>query len=174
MKSKLITLLSFFTFALFVFVACSDDEKDDEQQINEPYVGTWQSRIYPVQDPSNGDTLKWERMTFTFENTTVEDVIEQSSGKDSKTVMEAAAIRGIVDATETAMDIEVTKVSIGGASYIDKSVDTESFTNAYNLALGTLLDEAFTAQYEIYADGDSLNLTLPTKLGDKVIRTKKQ
>jgi hypothetical protein len=145
-----------FTAALVTFSTSCDKEEDEVQK---PYVGTWESSIYPVRDWTTGDTTSWEKMIFTFTNTTFEDAI--FAGTSSTQVSAGLTMGGdIENSTGNVLDASINKIIIGGAE-ISLATQAELFESTFQTYLGSRLEKSFEGSYTINAD--TLVLTIPMK-----------
>jgi hypothetical protein len=141
---------------LAIMVISCEDENDDATEPDKPYVGVWQSGVYPSIS-LNGDTIV-EQQKFTFTNTEVTDIIKQGPTSDS--LATALGIKGSVDNfTDDSLALEIIQISVQGGPYVSKNVDEESFNTTFESTAGTFLYESFKARYII--NDDQMQLILP-------------
>jgi hypothetical protein len=151
-KSK--NYLSF--FAVLLVLSFLTSCKEDEEETNNDYSGTWKSRVYP----SMTNPLISEQMVFTFTNTTFEDKVYQGASATSLNFVSGMK-GGVAYTAPSTIDVEVNEISVMGAPYIDKNVDETSFYTYFNATMGQLIYEEFTATYTM--SGDTMTLSLPMK-----------
>jgi hypothetical protein len=140
-----------FTVVVFALAVLSSCKKDDEES-NNPYVGKWQSRAYPLS------ASLFEKMEFTFTNTTFEDKVSQ--GTSPTTLAQVCAIKGDVVYTEpSTLDVEINQVAVMGGAYVDKATDPTTFATYFAASLGARLEEEFQSTYTF--SGDTMILLIP-------------
>lgn len=166
MKKILNSLLALtLLVALFTFTSCESD--DDEP--NKPYVGEWESAVYPLRHPVSGDTVGWEKMVFTFTNTTFEDAIYQ--GQTADAVVSNLSMGGdIANPAEGELEADINILTVQGTA-IKKATQPDLFETTFNTFLAERLDQSFDATYTI--DGETMVLTIPIKnpVGEGYIET---
>lgn len=123
---------------------------DDE--IQKPYVGSWESAVYPL------DSL-YEQMRFKFTNNTFEDEI--FVGPSADIIVSAITIKGdIVENTEGILSAKITSLVIGGAE-LSEATKPDEFNAIFKKNLGHRLDKTFDAPYQI--NGNVMTFTIPIK-----------
>lgn len=138
--------------AITVFSACGDD---DEETKND-YYGTWESRVYPA----NATLTLFEKMEFTFTNTTFEDKVYQGASADA--IGLACGMKGeIIYNAPSTLNAEISDISIQGGAYTNKVSDRTAFDGKFSISLGTRLNEEFVATYTF--SNDTMILLIPMK-----------
>ena len=139
-------------------ISCSDDGEE-----NKPYVGKWESRVYPVQNPLTGEITGYQKMVFEFTNTDFTDQVYLGASADAITWV-IGMMGDIENSSEGVLDVTVTGVAALRDAYTMFETEPETFAAIWGApgSLGAMLFEDFTAEYEF--KGDTLALSLPTKL----------